>query len=119
MSLELRQDWRSVSFQCRPHRRHLSEAIRCALGENIPSWRCRVHKPRNILDRLLERRRESASVLRQTWDTDDAQKAEMMIRNLTRRMEQEATGVSRLILEGFDEILTVTGRACRRNCGSP
>ena len=38
----------------------------------------------------------------------DARKAEKMIRNLARRLEREALGVSRSILEGLDEILTVT-----------
>ena len=38
----------------------------------------------------------------------EARKAEMMIRNLGRRLERDAPGVSRSILEGLDEILTVT-----------
>lgn len=38
---------------------------------------------------------------------DDAEKAERLIRNLARRFEQEAPDVSRSILEGLDEILTV------------
>ena len=37
-----------------------------------------------------------------------ARKAEKMIRNLARRLERDAPGVSRSILEGLDEILTVT-----------
>jgi transposase-like protein len=37
----------------------------------------------------------------------DAEKAERLIRNLARRFEQEAPDVSRSILEGLDEILTV------------
>ena len=38
----------------------------------------------------------------------DAGKAETMIRNPVRRLEREAPGVSRSILVGMDEILTVT-----------
>jgi hypothetical protein len=38
----------------------------------------------------------------------DADKAEKLIRNLARRLEQDAPGVSASILEGLDEILTVT-----------
>ena len=38
----------------------------------------------------------------------DARKAEKMLRNLARRLERDAPGVSRSILEGIDEILTVT-----------
>src|SRR6266851_6604145 len=39
---------------------------------------------------------------------DDAEKAEKLIGNLARRLEREAPGVSASILEGIDEILTVT-----------
>jgi len=38
---------------------------------------------------------------------DDAAKAERLIRNLARRLEHEAPGVSGSILEGTDESLTV------------
>ena len=46
--------------------------------------------------------------LRQAWELDDAEKAEKLIRNLARRLEHEAPGVSASILEGINEILTVT-----------
>jgi transposase-like protein len=45
--------------------------------------------------------------LRQAWELDDADKAERLIRNLARRLEQQAPGVAASILEGLDEILTV------------
>ena len=45
--------------------------------------------------------------LRQAWELDDAEKAERLIRNLARRLEQMAPGVSASILEGIDEMLTV------------
>ena len=43
-------------------------------------------------------------VLRQAWEMD---KAEKLIRNLARRLEHQAPGVSGSILEGLDEMLTV------------
>ena len=46
--------------------------------------------------------------LRQAWELGDADKAEKLLRNLARRLEREAPGVSGSILEGLDEILTVT-----------
>ena len=46
-------------------------------------------------------------VLRQAWQQDDAAKAERLLRNLARRLEHDAPGVSGSILEGLDEILTV------------
>jgi transposase-like protein len=45
--------------------------------------------------------------LRQAWELDDAVTAERLIRNLARRLEQIAPGVSATILEGMDELLTV------------
>ena len=42
-----------------------------------------------------------------SWELDDVVKAEQLIRNLARRLEQVAPGVSETILEGIDEILTV------------
>ena len=46
-------------------------------------------------------------VLRQAWELDDADKAEKLIRNLARRLDQQWTSVAASILEGIDEILTV------------
>ena len=37
----------------------------------------------------------------------DAEKSEKLVRNLARRLEQEAPGVAGSLLEGLDEILTV------------
>jgi hypothetical protein len=47
-------------------------------------------------------------VLRQAWELDDAAKAEKLIRNLADRLERDPPGVSKSILEGLDEILTVS-----------
>ena len=47
------------------------------------------------------------AALRQAWELDDADKAERLIRNLARRLEQVAPGVSASIREGLDEMLTV------------
>ena len=55
------------------------------------------------------------AALRQAWELDDAAKAERLLRNLARRLEQVAPGVSASILEGLDEMLTVIrlGLPCR------
>ena len=45
--------------------------------------------------------------LRQAWELDDVDKAEWLLRNLVRRLHQEAPGVAASILEGLDEMLTV------------
>ena len=46
--------------------------------------------------------------MRQAWEMDDADKAETLLRNLARRLEKDWKGVSASILEGLDEMLTVT-----------
>ena len=46
--------------------------------------------------------------LHQARVLDDAGNAKNLIRNLARRLEHDAPGVSASILEGLDEILTVT-----------
>ena len=45
--------------------------------------------------------------LRLAWVLVDADKAERLLRNLARRLDQEAPGVAASILEGLDEMLTV------------
>jgi transposase-like protein len=87
----------------------LTKAIRRTFGADIPIQRCQVHKARNITDRIDPKLHASVRrALRQAWELDDAGKAERLLRNLARRLELEAPGVSRSILEGLDEILTVT-----------
>jgi hypothetical protein len=87
----------------------LTKAIRQTFGRHTPIQRCQVHKARNIIDRLPKHLHTSVrKALRQAWELGDADKAERLIRNLARRLEHEAPGVSATILEGLDEILTVT-----------
>ena len=86
----------------------LAKAIRRTFGRHTPIQRCQVHKARNILERLPKPLHAAVrKALRQAWEMDDAEKAERLIRNLARRLEHVAPGVSTSILEGLDEILTV------------
>src|SRR6516165_8647020 len=87
----------------------LSKAIRRSFGREALIQRCQIHKARNIMERLPKSLHAAVRrVLRQAWELDDAEKAEKLIRNLARRLEHDAPGVSARILEGLDEILTVT-----------
>ena len=52
--------------------------------------------------------RRNCPDMRQAWELDDADKAEKLLRNLAQRLERDWSGVSGSILEGIDEILTVT-----------
>src|SRR5271166_4870686 len=87
----------------------LSKAIKRTFGRDTPIQRCQIHKGRNILERLPKSMHASVrSVLRQTWEMDDAAKAEKLLRDLARRLERDWQGVAASILEGLDEMLTVT-----------
>ena len=86
----------------------LSKAIRRTFGSAAAIQRCQIHKARNITERLpKEHHAATRRVLRQAWELDDADKAEKLIRNLARRLDQQWPGVAASILEGIDEILTV------------
>jgi putative transposase len=87
----------------------LSKAIRRSFGRRTPIQRCQIHKARNIMERLPKPLHASVRrALRQAWELNDADKAEKLICNLARRLERDAPGVSKSLLEGLDEILTVT-----------
>ena len=87
----------------------LSKAIRATFGRDAAIQRCQIHKARNIMDRLPRAMRAQVRrVLRQAWEMDDAGKAEALLRHLARRLEKDWQGVSASILEGLDEMLTVT-----------
>ena len=86
----------------------LTKVIRSTFGRHTPIQRCQVHKARNVIDRLPKPLHAAVrKALRQAWELDDADKAERLLRNLARRLEQEAPGVAASILEGLDEMLTV------------
>jgi transposase-like protein len=87
----------------------LSKAIRRTFGRAATIQRCQIHKARNIMERLPKSLHASVRcVLRQAWELDDAAQDERLLRNLAQRLEREWSGVAGSILEGIDEILTVT-----------
>src|ERR1700726_497464 len=87
----------------------LTKVIRRTFGAYTPIQRCQLHKARNVIERLPKPLHASVRrALRQAWELDDADKAERLIRNLAKRLERDAPGVSNSILEGLDEILTVS-----------
>ena len=93
------------------HRRRegLSKAIRRTFRCAAAIQRCQVHTARNIMERLPKSLHASVRyVLQQAWELDDPAKAERLLRNLAQRLERHWSGVAGSILEGIDEILTVT-----------
>src|SRR5450756_1765863 len=103
------RNWHCRDGSVRSRRKALAKAIRRSFGRHIPIQRCQIHKARNITERLSPALHASVRrALRQAWELDDAAKAEKLIRNLAQRLERDAPGVSKSILEGLDEILTVS-----------
>ncbi len=99
-----------------PHRRSadhrgckaLSTPLRRTFGADVAIPRCQVHNARNIIDRRPAKSHPSVrAALRPAWETEDADKAEQRLRARARRFEDKAPDVSRSILEGLDEILTL------------
>lgn len=86
----------------------LSRAVRDTFGDFALIQRCQIHKGRNIIERLDPSLHASVKkVLRQAWDSPTAEQAERVLKNLARRLDHNAPGVSASILEGLDEMLTV------------
>jgi len=86
----------------------LSRAVRDTFGRFALIQRCQVHKGRNIIERLDPSMHAGVKkVLRQAWDSPTAEQAERVLKNLARRLDHEAPGVSASIHEGLDEMLTV------------
>src|SRR5207245_5114053 len=86
----------------------LSKVIRRTFGAHTPIQRCQLHKARNVIERLPKPLHASVRrVLRQAWELDDADKAERLLRNLARRLDQEAPRVAASLLDGLDEMPTV------------
>src|SRR5215218_8704055 len=68
----------------------LSKVIRRTFEAHTPIQRCQVHKARNVIERLSKPLHASVRrALRQAWELDDADKAERLLRNLARRLDQE------------------------------
>src|SRR5471030_1218914 len=85
-----------------------SRAVRDTFGRFALIQRCQVHKGRNIVERLDPSLHAGVKkVLRQAWDSPTAEQAERVLRNLARRLDHDAPGVSASIHEGLDEMLTV------------
>lgn len=86
----------------------LAKAIRAVFGKRVEIQRCQVHKTRNVLDALPKAKRESVKkTLNQAYRTDDAKRAERMLDNLARQLEQEHPGAAASVREGLSETLTV------------
>jgi len=81
---------------------------RPSLSRAVATRASAVHNGRNVIERLDPSLHAGVKkVLRQAWDSPTAEQAERVLRNLARRLDHDAPGVSASIHEGLDEMLTV------------
>ncbi len=86
----------------------LHVAIRKVFGPLGVLHRCQVHKRRNILAHLPERLHASVDrVLREAWDSPDADLAKRRLEGLASSLEAEHPGAAGSIREGLEETLTL------------
>jgi transposase-like protein len=72
--------------------------------------RCQVHKTRNVLEYLSDRDRPWAqAILRRAYQASDVKKAQRMLLDLARRLEDEYPSAAESVREGLEETLTVQG----------
>jgi putative transposase len=87
----------------------LRAALRGCFGQKAVVQRCRVHKKRNVIDHLPQKKRLFISrKLDKAWAETDAAKAEAKLRDLAKQLEGEHPGAAASLREGLEETLTVT-----------
>ena len=88
--------------------RGLRKAIRTVFGTWAVVQRCRVHKMRNVVEHLPERKRAWVrAAMRRAWESRSSDQAMMQLRQLSRQMEEAYPSAARSVLEGAEETLTV------------
>jgi putative transposase len=87
----------------------LRAALTAVFGKQVAVQRCRVHKKRNVLDHLPEKKRLFIGrKLEKAWGERDASKAAARLRTLANQLEDEHPGAAASLREGLEETLTVT-----------
>lgn len=89
-----------------------SRGLRAAIRSTFGSWalvqRCQVHKLRNVLDHLPERKREWVRAkMRKAWEAASESTARSQLQQLARSLEDDHPGAAASLREGLDETLTL------------
>jgi transposase-like protein len=88
----------------------LRKAVRATFGDAALVQRCHVHQTRNVLEYLSDRDRPWAqAILRRAYQATDVKKAQHLLRDLARRLEDEYPSAAESVREGLEETLTVQG----------
>lgn len=86
----------------------LAKAIRSVMGNCAKIQRCQVHKKRNVLEHLPERRRQSIGEMIETaYRCPDPKRATDMLKKIARQLEQKHPSAAASLREGLEETLTV------------
>lgn len=85
----------------------LGKAIRQTFGQWALIQRCQLHKMRNVLEHLPERKREWVRAqLRKAWEAASAEKAKSIMEQLARSLGDHPSAAAS-VREGLDETLTL------------
>lgn len=88
----------------------LRKAVRTIFGDAALVQRCQVHKMRNVLEYLNDRDRSWAqAIVRRAYQATDVKKAQRLLLDLARRLEDEYPSAAESVREGLEETLTVQG----------
>jgi putative transposase len=86
----------------------LAKAVRSVFGERAVVQRCQAHKTRNVVDQLPDDMKPSVrQALRDAYAATDPNRAEKMLTNLVRRLQNDHPGAASSLEEGLDETITV------------
>lgn len=85
----------------------LQKAIRQTFGKWALIQRCQIHKLRNVLDHLPERKREWARAkMHKAWESSSTEKARAILENLARSLGDHPSAAAS-VREGLAETLTL------------
>ena len=86
----------------------LYRAVRSIFGRRALIQRCQEHKKRNVLDALPEDKRSSVKrALQDALKAEDPGRAERLLKNLARSLDEQHPGAAASLREGLDDLLTV------------
>ena len=89
-----------------------SKGLRKAIDQTFRAMaliqRCPVHKRKNVLGHLPKTARPSVKrALDEAWNTDDPKRAQRLLENLARSLEQSHPGAAASLREGLEDTLTL------------
>lgn len=86
----------------------LRKAVKDVFGQKVLVQRCRVHKKRNVLEHLPEKKQqEVARKLDAAWRENDFNTARSKLEELAEELECDHPGAAKSLREGLEETLTV------------